>query len=224
MKKQFTFSELVLVMVICAVSAALVIPAVNAKEGALAASCTGNLKQLYVIEQLYANDNDGYICPNSVNGKGHARLRIPYAKGNMDIFYCPEAKDAPYAKKIGKGNWPEVPAGKVCIEGTYFRNSSIGGWAPFKTWHGKARKFEGTKNPELYVMIFDGNVAQGTWEAVNYNAAVKRSRGAEYRHEDSANVLFQDGHIAAFKAEDFKGGRGIGAPDAKGKKYIFASR
>ena len=73
-------------------------------------------------------------------------------------------------------------------------------------------------------MIFDGNVAQGTWEAVNYNAAVKRSRGAEYRHEESAKVLFQDGHIAAFKAEDFKGGRGIGAPDAKGKKYIFANR
>ena len=224
MKKQFTLSELVLVTVICAVSTALIIPAVNAKEGALQASCTGNLKQLYAIEQMYANDNNGYICPNNVNRKGHARHLIPYAKGNLDIFHCPDAKDAPYVKKIGKGNWPEVPMGKHVISGTYMRNSSIGGWEPFKTWHGKARKFEGTKNPELYVMIFDGNIAQGTWEAINYNAAVKRSRGAEYRHNETANVLFQDGHIAAFTAEDFKGGRGIGAPDAKGKKYIFASR
>jgi prepilin-type processing-associated H-X9-DG protein len=224
MKKQFTLSELVLVTVICAVSTALIIPAVNAKEGALQASCTGNLKQMYAIEQMYANDNDGYICPNTVNRKGHARHRIPYAKGNLDIFHCPDAKDAPYAKKIGKGNWPEIPAGKYYIDNTYMRNSSIGGWEPFTAWHGKARKFEGTKNPELYVMIFDGNLAQGSWEAIRYNAEVKRSRGAEYRHNETANVLFQDGHIAAYKAEDFKGGRGIGSPDAKGKKYIFASR
>lgn len=224
MKHNFTLSELVIVTVVCVVMFAVMLPAVNAKEGALEVSCSGNLKQLYTIEQLYAADNNGYICPNTVNRKGHARHRIPYAKGNLDVFHCPDAKDAPYAKKIGKGNWPEVPVRQYYIDGTYFRNSSIGGWEPFKAWHGKARKFEGTKNPELYVMIFDGNFAQGTWEAVNFNQKSNRSRGAEYRHDGSANVLFQDGHIAQFKPEDFKGGRGIGAPDAKGKKYIFASR
>lgn len=224
MQKNFTLFELVLVTMICAIFTALVIPAVNAKEGALATSCIGNLKQLYAVEQMYANDNDGYICPNSVNRKGHGRLRIPYAEDNLEIFHCPNAEDAPYAKKIGKGSWPEIPHGKAYIEKTYMRNSSIGGWAPFKTWHGKARKFEGTKNPEMYVMIFDGNLAQGTWEGIRYNTETKKSRGVEYRHNDAANTLFQDGHIAQYKPEDFEGGRGIGAPDAKGDKYIFASK
>lgn len=224
MKQKFSLQELLIIVAGCAVLTALAFPVLRAQENALKVSCTDNLKQLFAIEQMYANDNAGYICPNTVNKKGHARIRIPYAKGNLDVFHCPDAADAPYAKKIGKGNWPEVPIGKYCIDGTYMRNSSIGGWEPFTAWHGKARKFEDCKNPELYVMIFDGNLAQGTWEAIRYNAETKRSRGVEYRHNESANVLFQDGHIAEFKPEDFKGGRGIGSPDAKGKKYIFATK
>ena len=224
MKKSFTLTELVVVMMICATFIAIIIPSVNAKEDALKVSCTGNLKQLYAIEQMYANDNGGYICPTTVNRKGYARNLIPYAKGNMDIFACPDAKNAPYAKKITTKNWKEIPTGKYYLERTYMRNSCIGGWEPFKAWHGKARKFEGTRKPERYVMTFDGNMSQGTWEIIRYNAKTKVSKGVEYRHDDSANVLFQDGHIAAFKPADFKGGRGIGTPDEGGNKYTFARR
>ena len=223
-QEKFTLVELVVVVIALATLAAVVLPSVHAQEEAMKVSCTGNLQLLYAVEQSYAQDNDGYICPNAVNRKGHGRLRVPYAKGCLAIFHCPDAVEEPYAKKIGKGSWPEVPIGKYYVEGTYMRNSSIGGWEPFKVWHGKARKFEGTKNPELYVMIFDGNLGQGTWEAIRYNKETKRSRGAEYRHDGKANTLFQDGHIAVMAPEDFAGGRGIGAPDAKGKKYIFASR
>ena len=223
-KRSFTFVELVIIVITLAVLVMAALPAVNAKGNAMQVSCTGNLKQLYSIEVMYAQDNDDYICPNAVNRKGHGRHRIPYANGRLEIFHCPDAVDAPYAKRLGKGSWPEIPAGKRYIEGTYMRNSSIGGWEPFKTWHAKARRFKNCRNPEMYVMIFDGNLAQGTWEAIRYNAATKRSRGVEYRHDNTANTLFQDGHIAPMTPEKFKGGRGIGSPDAKGKDYIFASR
>ena len=223
-KRNFTLMELVLVTVIVALLTAVIIPSVCAREKALKADCGGNLGRLYAIEQMYAQDNGGYICPGAVNRKHHARLLLPYANGALGVFHCPDASDAPYAKRIGKGNWPEIPAGKYYIEGTYMRNSSIGGWEPFKAWHGRARKFGDCKNPELYVMILDGNIPQGTWEAIRCNPETKRSKGAEYRHNGTANVLFQDGHIAALKPENFTGGRGLGSPDAKGKGYIFASK
>ena len=61
----FTLIELLVVIAIIAILAALLLPVLNrAKAKAQAAVCLGNLKQLQLAWQFYADDNRGALPPN----------------------------------------------------------------------------------------------------------------------------------------------------------------
>jgi prepilin-type N-terminal cleavage/methylation domain-containing protein/prepilin-type processing-associated H-X9-DG protein len=67
----FTLIELLLVISIIAILAALLLPALRkSKATAQGASCLNNLKQLQLGWQLYADDHDDLLCPNKTAAGG----------------------------------------------------------------------------------------------------------------------------------------------------------
>lgn len=108
----FTIVELLVVISVIAILAALLLPALNkAMERGHATLCTGNLKQIGLAELSYANDFDDWTVrgrPLTLNGTStgaesfiHTIADLKYA-GNVNIrnkntiFVCPNDKRPEY--------------------------------------------------------------------------------------------------------------------------------
>lgn len=116
-KRGFTLIELMVVVAIIAILAAILFPVFNnARRKARATQCLSNINQLGKACLMYADDFDGRLFDNPWSGPtvGHVQTYwalavLPYVQ-NMDIFACPawdysirpgSYVDAPF--KVGYG-------------------------------------------------------------------------------------------------------------------------
>ena len=94
MRRAFTLIEILVVVAIVALLAAILFPAFSrARENARRTSCASNLKQIYLAHYLYKEDYDGVFAPAAyVNASGGRvewpELFLPYTRSRQ-VFLCP---------------------------------------------------------------------------------------------------------------------------------------
>jgi len=180
-RKAFTLMELIAVIAIVLILAALLIPALQRmKERAHSVACLSQLAQIGVGISLYAGDHDGWLPRNgSITPAVTLWIRsIQEYIGLKDVNYLQAQTCGILKCPSCKGPYPGL---------SYIINYHITGPGLYQ------KKLLSINNPGTTLLLGDGN---GVISASRNNAYEGVSYSFEARHRNRVNVLFCDLHVA----------------------------
>lgn len=217
----FTLVELLVVIAVIAILAALLLPALNsAKEKAAGISCTGNLKQAGSYSLLYVGDfNDYYIKPReTVFTSGGVDLRFTSFVVRLHHLYggAKTIDDVRRIFKLGKSSigWcPSAEGSFAAVEGANTDIVSTYGMNYYNdplNWSGgeyNLKTSEIKKSPSTLVQGADSGSAdrKSYLSTSNYYNSVVVYGNTGWRNVNPiprhtgirTNVLWFDGHVSS---------------------------
>ncbi|NMA21183.1 MAG: prepilin-type N-terminal cleavage/methylation domain-containing protein [Lentisphaerae bacterium] len=181
MKKDFTLIELLVVIAIIAILAAMLLPALGkARDKAKTASCTSNLKNIALAEQMYLQDNNDYFELSQIDNITtlpptgtfltdekwywcdllYSYLGFNTKVDSNSILLCPGVR-AGDKKKTADG----------VLTMNYGVNQDIHARYSSAADASKCRMYSIAKKPSLLMSVMDGGIHRMIWNYANLNNA-----------------------------------------------------
>ncbi|MCX7722655.1 MAG: DUF1559 domain-containing protein [Verrucomicrobiae bacterium] len=201
-KRAFTLTELLVVLAILGVLAALLLPALTrAKRRVKATTCMNNLRQWGAATRIYANDNNDFlpyegnpnppVFPRQTWDTNSWYVLLPRAIGQPVYFEMPWRHDP--GADVGNSLWI-CPANPRRSDGTRLFHYCLNRYADGVDNSDRPTPISAIPNPAAVVWLFDNkNIpAVGRWTFVHTNL-----------HSGGAHFLFLGGHVRWFHRTEY---------------------
>ncbi len=220
----FTLIELLIVIAIIAILAAMLLPALNnARERGKMIQCASNLNQIGKAELLYANDNGDFITPLNLGSSWDSKVAGGWWVNLLACKYLPVP--GWYNSPPGTGPFTEEER-LADVESGVFRCPSVvstEGWGGgvgissevvnhTLTDYGKSIKLSRVKKASAWVLIADSSQTDTLGMPIKpsrgfrcpHNWASSSSYIIDCRHNSRANGVMVDGHYASRTREEWE--------------------
>ena len=225
MSHKFTLIELLIVIAIIAILAAMLLPALNkARSKATSTKCVSNLKQCAAANLAYANDNSDLImwCSDSADQNPWAGilLKLQYLPGSYTalgnnftfnpVIVCPTVKRNPTADTEGQLRFRSYGMPKYASDydlNSRAKGNVLGKFVVLVASEHAYYSLVKMKRASGTAMLADSGYLNSsnqfgycTWSIPVHN--ITSDTGIMLRHSSRANIAFMDGHVGGGAPRD----------------------